>query len=136
MLTESGGGNGGLILKVSNAGKGADLFNGYEVSLERPGTLVIGRHRQNWEPLRRVPCDVPVNEWIKLSVRMNARSLEIFVNGKTTAQYEDTEHPLEAGAIGLRIWQRDVRFRNFSVTTGASQRNIPFEYDSANNFGE
>jgi hypothetical protein len=132
MLTESGGGNGGLILKVSDARKGADSFNGYEVSLERPGTLVIGRHRQNWEPLRRVPCDVPVNEWIRLTARLSARSLEVLVNGKVAAQYEDTEHPLEAGAVGLRIWQHDVRFRNFSVTTDVSQQKVPFEYETSN----
>src|SRR5512138_1774856 len=29
-LTETGAGNGGLIVKVSDAAKGADLFNGYE----------------------------------------------------------------------------------------------------------
>src|SRR5882757_2979030 len=80
-LTEATGGNGGLILKVSDAGIGADAFTGYEVSLERPGFLVIGRHRQNWEPIRRVPCDVPVNEWIKLTVRMSGNSLEVLVNG-------------------------------------------------------
>jgi hypothetical protein len=136
MLTESGGGNGGLILNVSDARKGADSFTGYEVSLERPGTLVIGRHRQNWEPLRRVPCDVPVNEWIRLTVRMTGKSLEILVNGKSIAQYEDTDHPLDAGAVGLRIWQHEVRFRNFSVTTGASQQKISFENDRANSLSE
>src|ERR1022692_3638653 len=73
-LTEATGGNGGLILKVSDAGIGSDAFTGYEVSLERPGFLVLGRHRQNWEPIRRVPCDVSVNQWIKLTVRMTANS--------------------------------------------------------------
>ena len=67
-LTEATGGNEGLILKVNNAGIGADAFTGYEVSLERPGQLVVGRHRQNWEPIRNVACDVPVKEWIKLTV--------------------------------------------------------------------
>jgi hypothetical protein len=71
-LTETTGGNGGLILCVRDAAKGADAFSGYEVSLERPGFLVLGRHRQNWEPIRRVPCDVPVNEWITLTVRSKA----------------------------------------------------------------
>ena len=136
MLTEAGGGNGGLILKVSDARKGADSFNGYEVSLERPGTLVIGRHRHNWEPLRRVPCDVPVNEWIRLTVRLSAGSLEILVNGKGIAQFEDIEHPLEAGAVGLRTWQHEVRFRKISVTTGTSQQKIPFEYDNSNSMSE
>jgi hypothetical protein len=132
MLTETAGDNGGLIFKVSGAGTGADAFQGYEASLERPGTLVIGRHRQNWEPLRRVPCDVPVNKWIKLTVRMNARSFEVLVNGKSMMQFEDTEHPLEAGAVGLRIWQQKVSFRNLTLAAGASRQPVPFKYKAGN----
>jgi alpha-L-arabinofuranosidase len=133
MLTEAGGGNGGLILKVEGPDKGADAFTGYEVSLERPGFLVLGRHRQNWEPIRRVPCDVPVNQWINLTVRFGAKSLEVLVNGKGITQYDDDEHPLESGALGLRIWQSKVLFRNFSVGTTRVQQKIPFEYAAGNN---
>ncbi len=132
-LTEATGGNGGLILKVSDAGIGADAFTGYEVSLERPGFLVLGRHRQNWEPIRRLPCDVPVNEWIKLTVRTTAKSFKVIVNGKSMMQFEDTEHPLETGAVGLRIWQHKVSFRNLSIASGASQQKVAFEYDAGNN---
>ena len=132
-LTGRDGGNAGLILKVSDAGDGADVFNGYEVSLERPGVLVIGRHRQNWEPIRRVPCDVPVNQWINLTVRLTANTLEVLVNGTRITKYEDTDHPLQTGQIGLRTWQQNVRFRNFSITTGGVQRKIPFEFDLAKN---
>ena len=131
-LTEATGGNGGLILKVSNAGKGSDAFNGYEVSLQRPGQLVVGRHRQNWEPIRSVPCEVPVNEWIKLTVRMTTNSFEVLVNGKSIMQFEDNEHPLATGTVGLRIWQHKVLFRNLSVATGASQQMVAFEYDAGN----
>ena len=131
-LTEATGGNGGLILKVSDAGNGADVFNGYEVSLQRPGQLVVGRHRQNWEPIRNVPCDVPVNEWIHLTVRMTKQSFEVLVNGKSMMRFEDTEHPLVTGTVGLRIWQHKVLFRNLSITAGASQEKIPFEYDAGN----
>ncbi len=130
-LTETTGGNGGLIVKVNDAGKGADAFTGYEISLERPGWFVLGRHRQNWEPLRRVPCAVPVNEWIKLTVRMTGKALEVSVNGKDILRYEDTEHPLAAGAVGLRIWQHKVLFRNFSVSATAAEQKIPFEYAAA-----
>ncbi len=132
MLTEATGGNGGLMLKVSSAGKGADAFTGYEVSLERPGWLIIGRHRQNWEPIQRVPCDVPVNEWIKLTVRLTAKTLEVLVNGQRLAQFEDTEHPLETGTVGLRIWQHKVGFRHLSVQTGTEPQPVPFEDDSGN----
>ncbi len=130
MLTEGNGGNGGLILNVSGPGKGADEFHGYEVSLERPGFLVIGRHRGNWEPIRRVACDVPLNEWIRLSVRMMPGAFEVFVNDKSITRYEDKEHPLAAGAPGLRIWRHKVGFRNFSVTRGETRTVIPFEYDT------
>lgn len=135
-LTEAAGGNGGLILKVTDAGTGADVFNGYEVSLERPGVLVIGRHRQNWEPLRRVPCDVPVNQWIPLTVRLTATTLEVLVNGKSITKYEDTDHPLKAGKVGLRTWQHEVRFRNFSFSAGGLPQKIPFELAVPKNAGE
>jgi 3-keto-disaccharide hydrolase/Alpha-L-arabinofuranosidase 1 domain/Alpha-L-arabinofuranosidase C-terminal domain len=127
-LTEANGGNAGLILKVSDAGKGADAFNGYEVSLERPGTLVLGRHRQDWEPIRRVPCHVPVNQWVRLTVRTTAKTLEVLVNGKIVTKYDDSEHPLETGQVGLRSWQHDVQFRNFSITTDGVKHKIPFEF--------
>src|ERR1035441_7033142 len=132
-LTEATGGNGGLILKVSDAGIGSDAFTGYEVSLERPGFLVLGRHRHNWEPIRRVPCDVPVNEWISLTVRLKGKSLEVLVNGKSMTQFEDNDHPLDPGAVGLRIWQHKVFFRNLSVKTTGTPQNIAFEYDARNN---
>ena len=48
-------------------------------------------------------------------------------------QFEDTEHPLETGAVGLRIWQHKVLFRNLSVATGESQQKVAFEYDAGNN---
>src|SRR4029077_18266366 len=114
------------------AGKSADRFTGYEVSLERPGFLVLGRHRQNWEPLRRVPCAVPVDEWMKLTVRLKATSLEVLVGGKSITQFEDSEHPLGPGAVGLRIWQHEVRFRNLVVTTNSTPQQVAFEYDTGN----
>jgi hypothetical protein len=130
LFPEKGGGNAGLILKVSQPGKGHDDFNGYEVSLEPAGNLVLGRHRQNWEPIRRVPCVVPINEWITLAVRMTAKSLEAFVNGKSITKYDETEHPLETGRIGLRTWQREARFRNLTIDANG-KRKIPFEFAAA-----
>ncbi len=76
---------------------------------------------------------MPVNEWIHLTVRLSAASLEVFVNGKSIAQYEDTEHPLQAGAVGLRIWQHKVSFRNLLISTAGSQQTIPFVYDTNGN---
>lgn len=133
---EKGNGNAGLLVKVSEAGPGQDQFNGYEVSLEPAGMLVVGRHRQNWEPLRRVPCPVPLNEWVALTVRWNSNSLEVLVAGKTITQFQDLEHPLAIGTVGLRTWQRPVGFRNFAIRSAEKSQDLPFELVAKDGWGD
>jgi hypothetical protein len=119
-------GNAGLLVKVNQARAGADNFVGYEISLESSGELVLGRHRKNWEPIRRVPCKVPLNRWIKLSVKTHDRTLEAFVDGAPVLKYEDAQHPLAPGSVALRAWQRPAEFRNLTVTTDGKSRTLSF----------
>jgi hypothetical protein len=111
-------GNAGLIVRVDRPGTGADAFTGYEVSLETAGFVVLGRHRRNWEPLRRLPCPVPTGRWIALVARMRGPSIEVLVDGRSMLTFEDTEHPLPAGLVGLRTWQRPASFRNLRINSG------------------
>ena len=129
-------GNAGLILKVDRPGVGADKFTGYEVSLETSGRLAIGRHRQNWEPIRHVPCPVPVGRWIALVVRLKQTSFEVLVDGKSLATVEDTEHPLGPGKVGLRTWRRPASYRNLRVEAGGAARTLAFEPAQTDTFGE
>jgi alpha-L-arabinofuranosidase len=125
-------GNSGFIVKTNKPGPGADNFNGYEVSLDPSARkLVLGRHRHNWEPLKDTPCDVPVNEWIKLTVHMTEQTLEVEVNGKSVITYEDREHPLKTGGFGLRQWQRAARYRNLSIQTGDNVEPVPFQANAS-----
>lgn len=119
-------GNAGLLLNVTNPGYGADRFTGYEIALETDGHLILGRHRQNWEPLRQFPCRVPAQEWIKLTVRRQAQTLTVLVNDERIATYEDLEHPLAAGTLGLRTWQREARFRNLTLISSGQPQSLPF----------
>ena len=91
-------GNAGLIVKVSGPETGADRFTGYEVSLESGGTLVIGRHRLNWEPIRRVPCPAAPGQWHALVVKLREKGFDVAVDGRAIATIEDVEHPLVRGA--------------------------------------
>jgi len=129
-------GNAGLILKVDRPRLGADSFTGYEVSLETSGRLVLGRHRRNWELIRSVPCPVPVDRWIKLGVRVGDRSLEVSVDGRVVTTYEDTEHPLAPGLVGLRTWQRPAKFRDLRVKIGDSARSFAFEREPGDDSGQ
>jgi hypothetical protein len=106
---------------------GADVFSGYEVSLSPGGAYaVLGRHRQNWEPISQVACAVPLNQWINLEVQYTNASITVLVNGAIVIQYTDTQHPLTIGQVGLRNYQQDVQFENFQINGTA----VTFSYDS------
>jgi alpha-L-arabinofuranosidase len=127
-FTDRKAGNAGLIVKVGKAGPGADNFDGYEVSLDpQLGVLRLGRHRHNWEHIKDTPCDVPTGRWIALAVKMTERGLEVSVGGKNVISYEDRDHPLPAGRVGLRQWQREARYRDLWVKTGGKTTKLPFE---------
>jgi alpha-L-arabinofuranosidase len=126
-LSDRAGGVAGLIVNVRDAGVGADKFTGYEIALStKPEFLLLGRHRQNWEPIKQVPCPVPAGRWIPLVVRLHKASLEILVNGKSTLKYADRDHPLGAGRIGLRSFLRPCRYRNLWVKTAGQKKVLPF----------
>jgi alpha-L-arabinofuranosidase len=123
-------GNAGLIVKVGGPGVGADNFDGYEVALNpERGVLTLGRHRHNWEPIKDTACEVPVGRWVPLAVKMAGRTLSVLVDGKSVITYEDRDHPLPAGAVGLRQWQREAHYRNLWVRTGDTTTRLPFERD-------
>ena len=120
-------GNAGLIVKVERPEVGADAWTGYEVSLETAGRLVLGRHRRNWEPIRTVPCAVPVDRWINLAVRLGDKTIEVRVDGELLLTYEDQDHPLGPGQVGLRNWQRPITYRNLQIQSRGEVRKFSFE---------
>jgi hypothetical protein len=121
-------GNAGLIVKTDKAGSGADNFIGYEVSLDPAGRFLhVSRHRHNWEPIRNTPFEVPIGEWVRLGVKLTEKTLEVAVNGKTLMTFEDRQHPLRSGGIGLRTWQRAARYQKLYVTTDGRKQEIAFK---------
>lgn len=116
----------GLILAVRDPAVGMDRFTGYEVSVSNePGFVLLGRHRQNWEPIKTVPHAVPADRWVSLAVRRTGATLEVLVDGKSVLTFEDKEHPLGPGAIGLRPFDRPARFRSLWVKAGDKRTDLP-----------
>ncbi len=128
-------GNAGFIAKVKDPGVGADKFIGYEIALSpKRERLIFARHRNNFEPIQEVPCDVPLKAWIPLIVKMGETSLEIQVNGKSVLKYEDETHPLRSGRVGLRTWRRQVLCRNLWVESEGRKERLPFELRTDRSF--
>jgi alpha-L-arabinofuranosidase len=125
------GGVAGLIVKVGEPGPGIDRFVGYEISLatDRP-RLILGRHRHNWEPIKEVPCAVPADRWVPLVVRLEEATIEVLVDGKSILTYKDREHPLAAGRVGVRTFNRPCRYRSLWVKTDDKTQRLPFEAEN------
>lgn len=116
------GDNAGLILRVSDARIGPDRWIGYEVSLSaRSQSLILGRHRNNWELLRTVTAQVQAGRWHRLRVEMAGKTLRIFLDdgANPLLEFADEAAPLPAGQIGLRTWNSNTSFRNLTITTAA-----------------
>lgn len=120
-------GNAGLIVRVDHPRTGADAFEGYEISLETSGHLVLGRHRGDWTQLSRIPCPVPIDRWIPMVVRMKGARITVSVSGREMLTFDDADHPLARGRVGLRTWRRPASYRNPWVKTGDSARELAFE---------
>jgi hypothetical protein len=122
------GSNAGLIVRVDQPGVGADNFTGYEVALNPARQRVLlARHRNNFEPINEVECDVAVGRWIPLEVRLSGSVVDIFVEGKSVLRHDDGKLALPAGKVALRAWQREASYRNLWVKTGPKARTLSFE---------
>ncbi|HUU93693.1 MAG TPA: family 16 glycoside hydrolase, partial [Phycisphaerae bacterium] len=123
-------GNAGLIVRVSEAGVGADKFIGYEIALDpRAGHLRIGRHRHDFSLIRDTETPVPLKKWIPLVVRVEGDRIEVDVDGKKVASVTDTRGALPKGAVGLRPWQRPAGFRNLWFAANGKKRSIELRQD-------
>lgn len=79
----------------------ADRFHGYEISVNPARReLRLGRHRNNFDLIRDVPCELPVGEWIELSVSRQGTRIAVRVNGKTMVSHEGRN----AGTSGGSVW--------------------------------
>ena len=119
--------NAGLILRVGKATTGMDTFDGYEVSLNAAAQQVLlGRHRHNWEHIRDTKCEIPIGQWVPLAVKLNDRTIEIVVNGKSVLKYEDDDKALLSGTVGLRQFQKEAKYRKLWIKSGDEIRQLAF----------
>ena len=128
LLPDRKPGNAGLIVRLGNPGVGANNFDGYEVSLDAAAQIVrLGRHCHDWQLIQDVPCEVPVDRWIPLAVRLRGSAIEVLVDGRQLIQHDDGSAAILTGTVGLRQWQREARYRQLEVRAGQQERQLAFE---------
>ena len=121
-------GNFAFVVKVREPGVGADAFYGMELGLfADEQRLILGLHRNNFEQLRSVRCEVPLDRWFEFRVTFNKTEYRVAIDGREVAVLTDPQARLTAGKIGFRSWQRSVRIRNFRLQSpGEAEQKITF----------
>ncbi len=107
----------GLIVKVTDPKAGADSFNGYEIALLN-NLLRVGKHQYNYSLISETPVAAPAGQWNTIRVDMSSNSMRILING-SLATTVPVDAALSDGAVGLRAWNCNGRFRNLVYSVGA-----------------
>ncbi|GAA4322634.1 DUF1080 domain-containing protein [Mucilaginibacter gynuensis] len=122
--------NAGLLLNVDKAGMGADNFYGYEVSIDaRRQMLVLGKHLNNWIPVKEEKININGSDWTTLKVAVNGNKLSVYLNDakEPALVYTDEKQPFPAGKIALRTFDAEVEYRSLMVTQGSKTEKLSFE---------
>ena len=131
-LKDDKGYNASLILRVSDPRPGADSWIGYEVGLSaRDHHLMLGRHRNDFHELKRVPADIVAGRWHRLKVEMAGARLRIYLDDakEPAIDYTDASEPIASGRVGVRTWGSDAEFRDLVVERPEGKVVERFEVD-------
>lgn len=131
MQLVANGGDAGLMIRVSDAERGVDSYNGYYAGLRTSDqSVVLGRAEHGWIefPPIKMPGGVSPGKWyhLKLSAfgcSISASATDVKTGAATTVEAHDP-HCFTSGGIGLRsmaaggIW-RNIRVERISSADAA-----------------
>jgi len=117
-----GGGDAGLILRVTDPYPGVDSLVSYNINFSK-NRLRLGKHNQNWRELVQVPCEFPADRWVHVRAELNGPHIRVYVDHHPEAAIDYTDpEPLAAGKVGFRTFNCPIEFRNVTLTgTGGTQ---------------
>jgi xylan 1,4-beta-xylosidase len=118
--------NAGIAFRAKNPAKGGpndnpelggDFFQGYFVTIEA-NRVVLGKHNYNYEFLAQKAGSYSIDTWYKLAVTVKGNSIKVFVDDMENPVIDYTDNtPFLNGKAGLRVFNSDVLFDNFMVTS-------------------
>ena len=104
-------------MRVSNAGVGADDFDGYEISLSaKSRQIILGKHRHDFRSLASArPRSCPAAGTACASPSTAPASGHTSTTKPRPESTSTTPDPLKTGKIALRNWRADAAFRDVRV---------------------
>jgi xylan 1,4-beta-xylosidase len=118
--------NGGIVFRAINPALGgpndnpqlgADFFQGYFVTLES-SRVVLGKHNYNYQFLQQKSGSYKINTWYKLAITVKGNNIKVFVDDMLNPVIDYIDNtPFVSGKVGFRVFNSNVEFDNFKVTT-------------------
>lgn len=137
----SGGGDAGLLLRVTNPTAGTDALNGYYLGVNTNGSLTLSRESNSWTPLQSmaIPGGVSTGVWYHMTAQAIGCTFTVSAQpvGSTTVTgftYTDSGCTFTVGAIGVRSYNAAASWRDISVAVGGSST-LPYYAPFAANAG-
>jgi hypothetical protein len=116
-LTLSTPGNAGLVFRMTNPDyTGPDDGFGYYAGLDTSGFAILGSQSNSWRQLATAPMPVSTQTTYHLKVVMQGSLFKIFAADMNTPRITYTNSTWTRGQIGVRAFQCNASFDNFSFS--------------------
>jgi len=128
VMLQGGGGDAGLILRVTEAASGVNALHAYNINL-RKNALRLGKHMDDWRELVSVKATIEPGRWNDVKVQLDGGRIRVWLDGAAEPQIDFTdEKPLPAGSLGFRTFQVDAAVRQIRLRRDREVEDVPMEY--------
>lgn len=124
-------GNGASVLiKVSDAGVGENIYSGYEIRLSRSDKKIkLIKHQNNYQLLAEENASFIPDQWNHLSIQTSSSNIKVYINHATTPTIDFNDpSPLTNGKIGLATARSPVSFRNVKIAANNQTTTLQLTY--------
>jgi Glycosyl hydrolases family 43 len=112
----SGGGDAGVVFRVSQPATGTDSYRGYYAGISTQGRVLLGRANNGWTPLASTALPVVAGRQYHLRVTASGSNIRVYVDDLTTPKLTVTDSTYSSGANGVRVYDTAATFDNLAVT--------------------
>jgi uncharacterized protein DUF1553/uncharacterized protein DUF1549/cytochrome c/3-keto-disaccharide hydrolase len=117
MLME-GGGDAGLVLRVSQAAEGVDALHAYNINLKKD-QIRLGKHQNDFRAVATSEMELASHVWHDVKVVLEGGRIRVYVNKAAEPKIDYTDDkPLPPGRVGFRSYAVQSAVRNIKVQAG------------------
>jgi hypothetical protein len=112
----AGGGDAGLMFRVSGPSAGRDGYAGYYAGISPGNRVVLGRANGSWTQLAAAPVSVATGTAHRLRITAAGSSIKVFVDDMTAPRISVSDATHRSGANGVRVFDTAASFDNVALT--------------------